>query len=299
MSKMIRCCKAKRLNPISHFLVIFVCGFLVSAPSPAWGLKRAHWNGRKFPDAGLTSSAAPSAQTTTTTKSPAIPKGTILPVLLETTISPGKIKEGQIIRGQTAQEVPLPGGSKIRKGSKIEGHVVEVVSAGSTVGKKISIRFDKLQWQGEAVSITTDLRAIAGFSTVLQAGLPDQAMGEGDVSEWMTTTQIGGDSVYGLGGSVTSAHNADDVVGKAPMSGGVLVEVRPNAEASCRGPLDGNNSPQALWVFSSDACGIYGISEVKIAHAGRTEPVGTIVLEMQSPKAKIQNGAGLLLRVIA
>jgi hypothetical protein len=288
----------KGASPVIYFLVSIVCGFLLSAPSPAEGPSSARSKGERSFSMIAASSTESSAQATPA-KQMAIPRGTILPVRLETTISPGKVKQGQSIRGQIAQDVPLANGSKIRKGSKVEGQIVEVPSTGNTSGKKIAIRFNKLQFEGKTVSITTDLRAIAGFMAVLDAGTPNQAIGEGDVSEWMTTTQIGGDSVFGTGGPVTSAHNASDVIGKSPMSGGVLVEVRPNAEASCRGPLDGNNSPQALWVFSSDACGIYGISEVKIAHAGRTEPVGTIVLEMQSPKAKIQNGAGLLLRVIA
>jgi hypothetical protein len=219
-------------------------------------------------------------------------------VILQTTISPDKTKQGQIIRGQIAQEVPLPGGWRIRKGSKVEGHVVEVVPAGKGAAAKISIRFDKLYSQGQTLPITTDLRTIAGFMEVLSAGVPNQAIGEGDVSDWMTTTQIGGDSVFGVGGPVTSAHDATQVVGKAPMSGGVLVQVSQSQSANCRGALDGNNAPQALWVFSSDACGTYGLSNVSIAHAGRTDPVGTITLEVQSPKAKIQSGAGLLLRVI-
>ena len=236
-------------------------------------------------------------QPTTATDRSAIPPGTILPVSLRTTISADKAKQGKIIHGAIAQEVPLPGGSRIPKGSKVEGHIVEVVPAG--VGARISVRFDKLYFQGQTLPIATDLRAIAGFMAVLDAGTPNQAIGEGDVSEWMTTTQIGGDSVFGVGGVVTSAHNADEVVGKSLVSGGVLVQVQPNERASCRGALDGNNSPQALWVFSSDACGTYGLSNVSIAHAGRTGPVGTITLEVLSPKAKIQNGAGLLLQVIS
>ena len=234
-------------------------------------------------------------QPTTATDRSAIPPGTILPVSLRTTISADKAKQGKIIHGAIAQEVPLPGGSRIPKGSKVEGHIVEVVHAGA--GAKISVRFDKLYFQGQAQPITTDLRAIAGFMEVLDAGTPNQAIGEGDVSEWMTTRQIGGDSVFGVGGPVTSAHNATEVVGKSLMSGGVLVQVKPNASANCRGALDGNNAPQALWVFSSDACGTYGLSNVSIAHAGRTDPVGTIMLEVQSLKARIQSGAGLLLRV--
>jgi len=227
-----------------------------------------------------------------------IPSGTILPVILKTTITPSSAKQGQIVRGEVAQEVPLPGGAKIRKGSKVEGKVVEIVPGTNGQAAKISIRFDKLYTEHQSVPITTNLRAIAGFMEVQDAFTPNQAIGEGDVPEWMTTTQIGGDSVFGSGGVVTSAHNADDVDGKSLMSGGVLVELRPNKTGECRGSLDGNNGPQALWVFSSDACGTYGLSKVSISHAGRTEPVGTITFSVQDRKAKIQDGAGLLLRVI-
>jgi hypothetical protein len=299
MLKKIRLQEWKPTGPVFYFLIFFGCGFLLSAASPAGGLTWARSNGEASPKMTSVSSPGNSAKTEAPSKFVAIPKGTILPVLLETTISPKKIKPGEVIHGKIAQDVPLSNESKIRKGSKVEGHVVDVSSAGNTPGKKIAIRFDKLQFEGGTIAITTDLRAIAGFMEVLDAGTPNQAIGEGDVSEWMTTTQIGGDSVFGLGGPVTSAHNATEVVGKSPMSGGVLVEVRPDPAAKCRGPIDGNNSPQALWVFSSDACGTYGLPKVDIAHAGRTEPVGTVILEMQNSKAKIQSGAGLLLRVIA
>jgi hypothetical protein len=228
-----------------------------------------------------------------------IPAGTILPVILITTIAPASAKQGQVIRGKIAQDVPLPGDSKIQKGSRVEGNIVEIVPKTNGQGTKISIRFDKLYANGQTISLITSLRAIAGFMDVLGAFTPNQAMGEGDVPEWMTTTQIGGDSVFGSGGVVTSAHNADEVVGKSLMSGGVLVQPRPDKTGNCRGSLDGSNDEQALWVFSSDACGAYGLPKVSIAHAGRTEPVGTITFDVETRKTKIQDGAGVLLRVIS
>jgi hypothetical protein len=45
-----------------------------------------------------------------------------------------------------------------------------------------------------------------------------------------------------------------------------------------RGPIDGNARPQALWLFSVDACGAYGFNDLKVLHAARTEPVGQITL---------------------
>jgi hypothetical protein len=235
--------------------------------------------------------AAPSAQST-------IPPGTILPVILRTSISPEHASQGQTVRGEIAQDVPLPDGSKIRKGSKIEGQIVEVASGGTGNGAKISIRFDKVYTNGQALAMKTDLRALAGFMEVREAAEPTMGMGEGDVYNWATTTQIGGDSVFGVGGTVASAHDTSETVGKSLISGGVLDRVSPNESRNCRGAIDGNNNPQALWVFSSDACGTYGLSKVSIAHHGRTDPTGTFTLDLQSRKAKLQSGDAMLLRVI-
>jgi hypothetical protein len=218
-------------------------------------------------------------------------------VILRTTISADIAKPGQTVRGQIAQDVPLLGGSKIRKGSRIEGDIVEVAPVANGSGQRISMRFNKLHSGGQIIVITTDLRAIAGFMEVLAAGVPTQSVGESDVFNWMTTRQIGGDSVFGRGGVVTSGKNGQ-VVGSSPMSGGVLVEVRANPSGNCRGTIDDNHNPQALWVFSSDACGTYGLSNVHILHTGRTEPLGTFTLEVDRRKTKIHEGDGLLLRVI-
>jgi hypothetical protein len=225
-----------------------------------------------------------------------ISPGTILPVILRTTIAADKVKQGQTIRAQIAQEVPLAGAT-IPKGSKVEGQVVEVVPAGNGGSARVSIRFDKVYSRGQMIAVTTDLRALAGFMDVQETALPDETPGEGDVARWGTTTQIGGESVYGAGGPVMSADDTSLVVGKA-VSDGVLVEVRRKEGTKCRGAIKENHNPQAMWVFSSDACGVYGISNVSIEHAGRTEPVGTIVLEMQGRNTRVRSASGMLLRVI-
>ena len=287
-----------RRDGLTSLTVLFACVILSSANASALESNGMDSIGEPSPLEISHISPGLPAQRTSVSKA-GVPIGTILPVLLQTTIAPAKVRQGQIIHGEIAQDVPLPGGSKISKGSRVEGHVVEIIPAGKGMGAKISLRFDKLRLRDETVAITTNLRAIAGFMAVLDAGVPKQAAGEGDVSNWLTTAQIGGDAVFGLGGPVTSAHNSTEVVGKSPMSGGVLVEVQPNASGNCRGSVNGNTKPQALWVFSSDACGIYGLSQVYISHAGRTDPIGTITLDMHSRKAKIQNGACLLLRVVA
>jgi hypothetical protein len=89
------------------------------------------------------------------------------------------------------------------------------------------------------------------------------------------------------------------VVGE-PVFGGVLVTLRPAEGKPCRGAIDDTNRPQALWLFSSDACGVYGYAQVEVAHAGRTKPVGQIVLSSTDGRDLIvRAGSGMLLRVNA
>jgi hypothetical protein len=260
--------------------------------SPTIRSLQSRWAGTLFffllPLVGALVNTAPCAA-----QQNAVPRGTILPVILRTTLAPDKMKQGEPVRGQIAQDVPLPGGSKIPKGSRVEGHITEA----GPQANRLSIRFDKLVLRGQEIPITTDLRAVAGFMEVLDASLPDRVPGEGDVTRWETTTQIGGDSVYGEGGPVMSAENATERVGKS-VPNGVLVQVAAKPGSGCRGALDNHGGPQAMWVFSSDACGVYGLSKVTISHAGRTDPIGTITLDFQDRSTKIRNGAGLLLRAV-
>jgi hypothetical protein len=225
-----------------------------------------------------------------------IPSGTILPVVLRSSVSFEKCKMGQVLRGKIAQDVPLPNGSKIRKGSSIEGHVVGVAQNANGVGSTVTIQFDKVYMAEQWIPVITNLRAIAGFMTVIAAGVPEEAPAEGTPYNWLPTIQIGGDSVYGVGGPVMSADDTSKVIGKS-TGHGVLTPASANKSSECRGAIDGNDKPQALWVFSSDACGTYGIEHLKITHAGRTNPKGTIGLASETRKLELRNGDGLLLRV--
>jgi len=225
-----------------------------------------------------------------------IPSGTILPVRLNSTISSAKCTPGQVVTGRIMQNVQLASGGKIREGSKIIGHIIEVTPATSGAQARISLQFDKLAFSNQTISIVTNLRAIAGFMEVLDAQTPTTAPGEGDNFYSLTTVQVGGDVVYGVGGPVTTGENANQVVGRAGNDG-VLGQVRAKEGAKCRGAVDGNGFPQALWVFSSNACGAYGLEHISIAHAGRTDPIGVMVLTSNSGNLKIPSGVGMLLRV--
>jgi hypothetical protein len=223
-----------------------------------------------------------------------VPAGTILPVRLNSTLSSAKSKSGQIISGRVMQDVPLSSGILIKKGSKVVGQIVEVTPPSSGKTARISLQFDKLLSGHHAIPITTNLRAIAGFMRINEAQTPPIGPGESDVYQWLTTVQVGGDIVYGEGGPVTSADDPNDIVGKA-VDGGVLSELRAGRTAKCRGATDANDAPQALWVFSADACGTYGLEHIRIISAGRSD--GVIAFGSDNEKLKIPGGAGLLLRI--
>lgn len=93
-----------------------------------------------------------------------------------------------------------------------------------------------------------------------------------------------------------SADDTSQVVGRA-VPGGVLVQASAKEGTKCRGEVNGNNAPQALWVFSSGACGVYGVEGLFIVDAGRTDPAGTIILVSNGDNVKPRDGDGMLLRV--
>lgn len=223
----------------------------------------------------------------------AIPAGTILPVQLNSSLRSKRAQPGQIISARVMQDVPLTARSKIRAGAKVIGHVVAVSAAGATGKSQISLRFDTVADGKKRIPVLTNLRALATLMDVSEAQVPEGGPDRGTSQYIWTTDQIGGEVVYH--GALVS-HGAN-VVGSTVSSGGVLARVTAKPGTGCRGAVEGNDSPQALWVFSSDACGIYDYGDVVLRHAGRTEPVGEIVLESDKRGLNIRAGSGMLLRV--
>jgi len=223
-----------------------------------------------------------------------IPAGTVLAVRLNHGFSSKTAREGQEITARIMQEVPLPNHGRIPEGARVLGTIVSVEKAGTGRNGRISFRFDSLEISQQKMSVVANLRAIAGFMEVQAAQTPETSPGFGTPYPWATTRQIGGDEVYGIEGPVTD--ESSNEVGKG-VFGGVLVHVRAQPGSKCRGAMDAEDRLQALWVFSSNACGVYGMMGLTIAHAGRTEPVGEIVLAADHNDVRIRGGTGMLLRV--
>ena len=225
-----------------------------------------------------------------------IPGGTILPVKLNSSLNSKKTKAGQEITGRLAQDVPLASGPKIHAGAKVVGHIIAVTRASGGTGARLALRFDTLHTGGRTVPLTTNLRAIASMLEVHEAQVPRSGPDRGTPSTAWATDQIGDEAVFHGGWAVT---NGPDVVGKSLLGGGVLVQVSSRPWTKCRSEIENNDQPQALWVFASDACGSYGFADLSIAHAGRTDPVGQIVLTSDKGDIVVRGGSGLLLRVVA
>ena len=225
-----------------------------------------------------------------------IPGGTILAVKLNSSLNSKKAKAGQEITGSIAQDVPLASGLKIHAGAKMVGHIITATRASRDTGARLTFRFDTLRIGRRTVSLTTNLRAIASMMEVQNAQVPTSGPDRGTPSTAWSTDQIGDEAVYHGGWAVT---NGPDVVGKSLLGGGVLVQVNSRPWTKCHGEIDNNDQPQALWVFASDACGSYGFADLSIAHAGRTDPVGQIVLTSEKRDIDVRGGSGLLLRVLA
>src|SRR5579863_436297 len=223
-----------------------------------------------------------------------IPVGTILPVQLNSSLRSDKARVGEQISARVMQDVPLPGGRKIHAGAKVIGHIVSARPAAHGMMADLSFRFDTLAMGKRSVPLTTNLRALATMMAVSEAQVPESGPDRGTSENEWTTDQIGEEVVY-RGAVVTQGSN---VVGNSVLGSGVLVHVAAKPGLKCREEVDGNNQLQALWVFSSDACGLYDLPDLSLTHAGRTDPVGQITLRSKKGNVKIRAGSGMLLRVI-
>ena len=226
-----------------------------------------------------------------------IPAGTALPVMLDSSLDARKDKPGRKISARIMQQVQLPDGARIPSGARIVGHILRVNGMSATFGSQLVFKFDQLDSHGHSITLTTSLRAVAAMTEVFEAQLPTNNFDEygTSIADW-TTVQAGGDAVYRGNGTVISPDNR--VVGSATVGGDVTAKLAAVPDRGCRGSIEDNDRPQSLWVFSTSACGAYGFADLKIAHAGRTEPMGEIALEAPA-NVRVRAGSGLLLRVIA
>ena len=195
-----------------------------------------------------------------------IPAGTILPVLLNSTLRSDKSESGATITATVMQDVSLDAGKTLRRGAKVMGHVVETATFGKGADEsKVSFQFDGLRFENHTVPITANLRAVASFMEVASAQVPTTG-GDGDSEAVWSLAKIGGDQMH----------------------------INPDVGAECG---DANNTEQAFWLFSPDACGAYGLGDVQIRRSGLTAAAGEITLTSKDKVVRVGRGSAMLLRV--
>lgn len=222
-----------------------------------------------------------------------LPAGVALPIMLNSDLNAKKDAAGKKIEGKIMQDVPLLSG-QISKGARITGHVANVTRTASS-GSSITVKFDSIQEGGRTVPLTAELLAIASMSSVSDAQAPMNNAGSTSISsdEWVTR-QIGGDIVNR---EQRTAGSTGGATGTWLEGSSVLIKLTPNPDAGCPdGP--GYKGMQAVWIFSSAACGAYGLNDVAIASSGAESPMGEITLG-SSENVNVRGGSGWLLMTIA
>jgi len=224
----------------------------------------------------------------------AIPAGTLLPVMLDNTLESDRSKPGEEISAKLKQEVVLSGGIKIRKESKVMGHVISATPPADGKKAKITVQFDHIEIDKQSVPISTGLRALASMQLVAQARNPVNTNAGMGTSVWdLNVSQIGGQIAYN-GAKIVKAPNGQ-VVGRVVEPGAIVGMPMANPALGCAGPT-GNTTEQAFWLFSTDACGIYDAKGLSYTSGiGGSNP-GKIMLK--SPKKfEVRSGSAWLLQV--
>lgn len=218
-----------------------------------------------------------------------IPAGTILPIMLNSCLDTQRSKPGEKIAGKIMQDVPLPDGSRIPKGSTVLGEIVHAAAADESSPSQLVLSFTSLKIGQREIPIVTHLRALASASQVFEAKLPTNAIDDygTSTSDW-NTIQIGGAGVYRGNGEVVQGGT---VVGRTTDYGAVTAKLMAAPKDGCDSDSEGE---QALWLFSPWSCGAYGYSGLKIVSWGDKNPVGEVALESVG-NIHIRGGSGWLL----
>jgi hypothetical protein len=219
-----------------------------------------------------------------------IPAGTILPVSLNSDLRSDKSPYGTTLIATVMQDVPLGKGERLRKGTRLTGHVVEAITPGPGADEsRISFQFDQVRLGKLTIPISTTLRAVASMSAVL-AATPELTSSEYADDQ----IEIGGDQIsYGEGGPVMVG---SQVVGRY-TSQGVLANVDQDSGTPRGATIDDDARPRAFWLFSVDARGTYGFGDLTILQSGRTEPLGEVTLASNRNVVEVDKGSAMLLRV--
>lgn len=222
-----------------------------------------------------------------------IPAGTVIPVMLNTSLNAEKDSAGKKIEGKVMQDVPTPLGFTISKNSRITGEVVSAGKSGDS-DSTLVLKFNSIQDHGRTISLTAALIAVASMQSVSQAQSPISSNSDTQSASGWTTRQVGGDVVSR---SQRKVGTPSGLTGTWLEDSSVLIKLTPNPDAGCPAS-PGYDRAQAVWIFSSSACGTYDLGKARIASSGATPPLGNISLASEG-NLQIRGGSGWLLMTVA
>jgi hypothetical protein len=217
---------------------------------------------------------------------------TTLPVTFAKTISANHAKPGDMVEARTFQRVQLLGGGSIPSGARVVGHVVSAngfaydkTPYAHQRASTLSVHFDSIQVNGQAVPLNVTVRAIATPVATWDAKKPQSS----DMDPLATTTQIGGDQLIP---SQSEVRNMDGDVVAYNKKGGVY------AHLIARGDCDRSDVEVSVGVFSASACGAYGFANVSLTEHGTAAQPSTLTLISIHGSPKIWKDTTALLEVI-
>ena len=215
-----------------------------------------------------------------------------LPVTFTKAVSANRAKPGDPVEAKTIQRVQLPGGGLIPSGSRVVGHVVG--ANGFTYDKmpyahqqpsSLSIHFDSVQMNGEAIPLNVTVRAIASPIATWNAQSPKAT----DMDSLGTRTQIGGDLLVP---SQAEVRNVDDDIVAYNKKNGVYAHLI--AHDGC----DGSDVEVSVAIFSASACGAYGFGNVSVAEHGSSATPSTLILVSTHGSPELWKHTTALLEVL-
>ena len=228
------------------------------------------------------------------------PAATTIPVIFTQTIDVARAHTGDAVIARTMQEVKLPDGTQLPKGSIVRGHIVEVRAFSFDATpyavqqpSVLSIHFDQVLTKNGAKTVSASVRALANRLLAEEAISPHRT---DDTDAVGTMVLIGGGSFNPLSKEVLT--DDGDIIGYN-RKGRVFARLLP-AEYQSRYShfaCKGSGGEQSVAIFSPMACGAYGFDSMYMAENGSGERPGTFRLESRHRSVKLYTHSAALLEL--
>jgi len=223
---------------------------------------------------------------------------TAIPVSFTSSLVAGKAHVGDTVTAKTMQTVALADGRILPQGTQVVGHVVasnrfvaETVPYATQAPSTLAIQLDSMTIAGSPVPVSVSVRAISNAVDSHEASVPQY---QSDVDTIGTRILIGGDQFVPTHGEVMGRNG--DVVGYNRKDG-VFARLKAGESVSRFATLecDASNTEQSMGIFSADACGLYGFTEVYLADNGSEDRL--ISLQSRNRDVTLYAGSAALLEV--